>query len=147
MRKKFVKLVKLQKTPNNYREHTLQYIQVSTLGNVALRSANSETRINFPTRKAQAILIYLALSPGQTRSREHLADVFWQRSAEEQGRASLRQTLSSLRKAINTGNDECIGSDTHSIYLAEDKFQVDVLEFETHAVADNIESLLRAAHL
>ena len=50
------------------------------------------------TRKTRALVAYLALRGDSGQSREKLAELFWSNSAEEQARANLRQSLSSLRK-------------------------------------------------
>ena len=51
-------------------------------------------------KKAQALLAYLALHPGQPRSRDALASLLWSGTADEQARHSLRQSLFALRQAI-----------------------------------------------
>lgn len=53
-------------------------------------------------RKAQALLVYLALT-GQPQSREHLATLLWGDRFDEQARNSLRQALYTLRKAVGEG--------------------------------------------
>ena len=53
-----------------------------------------------PTRKARALLAVLAYRVGEPISRERIADMLWGLSGEDQARASLRQTLSSVRKAL-----------------------------------------------
>jgi TolB-like protein/Flp pilus assembly protein TadD len=54
--------------------------------------------IPLKSRKAKGLLAYLALSPGQTRSREEIMALLWSDRGEVQARASLRQVLSGLRK-------------------------------------------------
>jgi hypothetical protein len=51
-------------------------------------------------RKAHAILAYLAASGEPTVSRQRLTGLLWSRRWEEQARASLRQSLMELRRAI-----------------------------------------------
>lgn len=51
--------------------------------------------VEFETRKAKALLIYLALNADRPQWCGQLVALFWERSAEEQDRASLRQTLTS----------------------------------------------------
>jgi DNA-binding SARP family transcriptional activator len=55
--------------------------------------------VNLPTRKALALLIYLALEPAP-HTRDELAALFWADSGKEQGRASLRQTLAHIRRSL-----------------------------------------------
>ena len=49
--------------------------------------------------KALALLAFLALEPG-IHTREELAAMLWGESPEEEARASLRQTLRSIRAAL-----------------------------------------------
>src|SRR5689334_13638874 len=45
-------------------------------------------------RKARGLLAYLCLAGGERVARGRLVGLLWDRSAEEQGRMSLRQSLS-----------------------------------------------------
>src|SRR4051812_20727315 len=55
--------------------------------------------VKFPTRKALALLVYLAVE-GAPKSREQLAALFWPESEAAQGRAVLRNTLGYLKQAL-----------------------------------------------
>src|SRR5689334_19840809 len=59
--------------------------------------------IKFPTRKAAALLIYLAVEGGR-HSRERLTALFWPESDAAHGRAALRSTLGYLRAALEGGD-------------------------------------------
>jgi TolB-like protein len=50
--------------------------------------------------RARALLAYLALPPGTRRSREKITALLWSDRGEAQGRASLRQVLTGLRKVL-----------------------------------------------
>lgn len=56
--------------------------------------------ITFPTRKALALLAYLAVEGGR-HTREAIAALFWPESDAEQARGSLRYTLAALRSALD----------------------------------------------
>ena len=56
--------------------------------------------MSLPTKKAQALLRYCALQPGQAHQREKLAALLWGDSEEANARNSLRQTLFVLRSAL-----------------------------------------------
>ena len=79
-------------------------LTITVLGGLNVQLTGADRPLDLPTRKSKAFLAYLALAPGMLRSREHLASVFWDRSAEEQARASLRQSLSSLRRALSSSS-------------------------------------------
>lgn len=77
--------------------------------------------MNFPTRKTQALLFYLAIEGGQ-QPREHLASIFWPDSSAEHSYASLRNTLSrlqtTLRQAGNQSPSSCISVTNTTIGIA-----------------------------
>ncbi|MEM7075047.1 MAG: hypothetical protein AAF484_08170 [Pseudomonadota bacterium] len=54
------------------------------------------------SRKARALLAYLARSPGKQRSREEILALLWSDREDAQGRASLRQVLTGLRKEVDS---------------------------------------------
>ena len=61
--------------------------------------------LTFPTRKALALLIYLAVEKG-FHSREKLADLFWPTSDSEHARIALRRTLALLRQTLGEAGGE-----------------------------------------
>lgn len=87
--------------------------------------------LTLPTRKARALLAVVATAPGMKHGREGLAGMLWERSAEEQARATLRQTLSSIRKALSDGGaDEVLYTNTEEVGLDPDRCWVDARAFE-----------------
>lgn len=56
--------------------------------------------VRIAERRHQALLVFLALHPGAPVSRDRLVDLFWPNAAAGAGRASLRQALSTLRRAL-----------------------------------------------
>src|SRR3954464_5344524 len=77
-------------------------------------------------RKARALLAILALTPTRRRSRPALQDKLWSDRGPEQGAASLRQTLTEIRKALGERYRECLVSDLHGIGLAEGRVTIDL---------------------
>jgi DNA-binding SARP family transcriptional activator len=51
-------------------------------------------------KKAQALLAYLAVEPGEAHLRDKLAALLWGDSSDQQARHSLRQTLLALKQAL-----------------------------------------------
>ena len=72
-------------------------LRLALLGTPHIRHA--EVALTFSTRKALALLVYLAVEGG-LHSREKLAALFWPDSDQPHGRAMLRYTLASLRAAL-----------------------------------------------
>lgn len=82
-------------------------------------------------RKAMGLLAYLAVAKGRFHNRDELANLLWSDRFDEQARQSLRQTLSTLRKALG----EAIVSNDQGIALAADKVASDVEQFEALAAS------------
>jgi len=99
------------------------------------------------TRKTRALIAYLALRGDSGQSREKLAELLWSNSAEEQARANLRQSLSSLRKALNSDGAVSLVADSDQISLAGPGIEVDVALFEQLVAEATPEALIRAAEL
>ncbi|MFN8538408.1 MAG: AAA family ATPase [Thermomicrobiales bacterium] len=72
-------------------------LRLALLGSPAIDVA--DRRVTLPTRKALALLAYLATERG-TQSREKLTALLWPESDAEHGRATLRRTLALLREAL-----------------------------------------------
>jgi TolB-like protein len=67
--------------------------------------------IPIKSKKARALLAYLALSPGTPRSREELATLLWSDRGDEQARGSLRQALAGLRRELGNAAGAMIVTD------------------------------------
>ncbi len=78
-------------------------LQIDLLGPFRLREGNREISVN--SRKGQALLAMLAMSSFGERTRPWLIDHLWGSRWIEQGRASLRQQLSMVRRT-----DEALSS-------------------------------------
>lgn len=70
------------------------------------------TAVDVDTRKALALLSYLAIEESTTR--EVVATLFWHESSAERARAALRRTLSSLKSGVGAGT---IDADRNRITL------------------------------
>ena len=71
-------------------------IEIRLLGSPAVLYAGES--LSIPSRKATALLAYLAMRPDEPISRDHLAGLLWGESSNDQARANLRQTLTQLRR-------------------------------------------------
>ncbi|MEI5995860.1 AAA family ATPase [Paraburkholderia bengalensis] len=120
-------------------------LTIQVLGGLHIQLAGTHAPLEFPTRKSRAVLAYLALSPGMLRTREQLASVFWDRSADEQARASLRQTLSSLRRLLPDA--PLLNAETDAIWLDAHLVEVDALQFVHLASQRSADSLKQAVSL
>lgn len=102
------------------------------------------TPIRLPTRKAEALLAYLALASGRAPARDTLTALLWGDASEQNARASLRQTLSLLGKALGNNAIEAQG---RSISLAEGALEIDAVELDRCSTGAAPEAMQRAAEL
>lgn len=73
--------------------------RLSLFGPFSLTDSNC-AEVPLASKKAKALLAYLAQTPGKPRSREEILALLWSDRKEVQGRASLRQVLTGLRKTV-----------------------------------------------
>jgi TolB-like protein/Flp pilus assembly protein TadD len=77
--------------------------------------------IPLKSRKAKALLAYLALPPGKARSREEIMALLWSDRGEAQARASLRQVLTGLRKELGEDAMAALNITDDAVSLDPDK--------------------------
>src|SRR6266511_4255848 len=102
--------------------------------------------LTLPTRKSQALLAFLALPPGRSHPREKLASLLWGGMREPQARRGLRQSLFTLRKAVDA-EPPALLIDGETVALNPTSVDVDVVEFERHVAEGTPAALERAATL
>src|SRR6202158_4585351 len=75
----------------------MSQLQLSLLGTPVVK--HGERTLTFSTRKALALLVYLAVEGG-LHPRKTLSEAFWPELDAEHGRAALRATLLELRRLL-----------------------------------------------
>jgi DNA-binding SARP family transcriptional activator len=98
------------------------------------------------SRKAKALLAWLAVNPDRQHPREKLASVLWPDSDEIQGRHSLRQALGELRKVLPDDAGP-LHTTKDWILLDSGQLDVDVLDFDKALANSDDASLDRAIEL
>jgi len=101
--------------------------------------------IPLPSRKAQALLAYLALPAGQWHPRDKLAALLWGEASNERARHSLRQALVSLRRALPEAEPPCLLEERDAVSLNAEAWEIDAVEFERLAGSTAGPDLARAA--
>ncbi len=96
------------------------------------------------SRKARAMMAYLALQSGHSQSREKLAALLWGGNSEAQARMNLRQALSAIKKAMDASDGGRFLTDGHSITLNLDNLDFDVARFQALAANSAPEDLEQA---
>lgn len=112
-------------------------VRIEILGRPALVLPDGSRVERFPTRKAAALLGYLALESGKPQPRERLTDVFWPDVEPASGRNSLNVALNALRvylgEALRTDrtyvclNAELVVTDLHEYLQVSRPFDPDQL--------------------
>lgn len=98
------------------------------------------------TRKAQALLAFLACRPGEAHTRDRLAAMFWGDGDDRAARHSLRQALASLRRAFPAGA-LLLETGRGNVGLEGGAVDGDVAAFEELGRSDSAVGLAAAADL
>jgi DNA-binding SARP family transcriptional activator len=99
-----------------------------------------------PSRKARALLGYLAIRQGTAVDRGILAELLWGDRSEEQARASLRQALSELKAALGEAGN-AIAATRETVTWVEGAARTDARMVEAAAESKDPEALEAAATL
>lgn len=118
-------------------------LQLSLLGGFECRSPDGRV-IDIASRKARALLAYLAAEPGRWFMREFLATLLWEDSGQDQARANLRKTLSRLRQMLPDTIRSCLLADSNRIALMQSTIETDVYHFEQYLRIATPETLEQA---
>lgn len=124
-------------------------LHLSLMGAFQTRIGNQIWQ-TFPSQKAQALLVYLAMEHKAYHSRLSLSRLFWPDADENDARNCLRVSLYRLRRAIDKQSPHLsqtlLHVDRHTIYaiVKPDCIQVDALTFQNSldAVANHPHSSL-----
>lgn len=119
---------------------------LSVLGEFQVRRESGPSVV-VPTRKAQALLAYLACSPIEGHSRDKLAALLWGDSDQHCARHSLRQALYVLGSTLDPALPSILRRDAGGISLDRSRLLVDALEFERLVQEGTPQALERAGVL
>lgn len=110
-------------------------IYLHTVGPLVIRAADGSDLLP-KGRKAQALLALLARAPSKSRPRSWLQDKLWSDRGPDQGSASLRQTLTEIRRAFGAARDCLLATRTT---VALDVARIAVFDYppETASTGDD----------
>jgi DNA-binding SARP family transcriptional activator/TolB-like protein len=91
-------------------------LEAHLLGPPVFLRTNGES-IALAGRKDRALLGYLVAHAGVAQARDRLVELIWPDAAEAAGRASLRQSLSTIRKALGETAGRLITADRDTVTL------------------------------
>ncbi len=90
------------------------------------------TALAFRSRKALALLVYLAIEQGTEHSRDSLVGLLWPEDSEEAARNSLRVALANLRQTLGEPAGRLLRASRTGVQLARDSdHALDVATFST----------------
>jgi DNA-binding SARP family transcriptional activator/TolB-like protein len=115
-------------------------LSVSLVGRLGLRF--NGRLIELRTRKAAAVLSYLALSEAKRESRERLVGLLWSRSDEEKARASLRQVVRELRSVLEEAGYGGFVAERLMIGIDAGQVEVDIESVLQMAESERVHPLL-----
>jgi DNA-binding SARP family transcriptional activator/TolB-like protein/cytochrome c-type biogenesis protein CcmH/NrfG len=120
-------------------------VSIRLLGPFRAETADGRV-LSIRSRKARALIAYLAMKPDYWASREELATLLWGDRLDVMARQSLRQCLTSLRRDLRLAPN-LLPVEGERILLAVDPLAVDAREIITLARSSEAESICRAADL
>jgi len=118
----------------------LATFEFNLLGGFDLRDPNGNP-VPLTSKKARALLAYLAISVTPTVPRLKISALLWGDRGDEQARGSLRQTLSLLRKAFGDPVGEIVISSPEGLAVNKEKLRIDITAFEAGAAGNRREQL------
>ena len=121
-------------------------LKVTLLGGFEIQLA-SGAPLSLPTKKAQGLLAYLAIGPGQSHPRDKLASLLWGEKSDDQARGGLRQALVALRRALATVHPAALRIEGHTLALNSGGVEIDVVTFERRIAEGTPQALDQAATL
>jgi DNA-binding SARP family transcriptional activator/TolB-like protein/Tfp pilus assembly protein PilF len=116
-------------------------MRLSLLGGFEL--VGPDGRIDVGSRKACALVAYLAFNRGKPQSRETLATLLWGSQADAQARQNLRQALTTLRRELG---DVLVARDD-TVAIKPEALTCDGQEFEALCADGTLDALTKAADL
>jgi DNA-binding SARP family transcriptional activator len=119
--------------------------ELSLFGGFNLQTNGSRCRLS--SKKAKALLGYLAVCHGRPSCRDKLARLLWDWLDPVSARNNLRQVLFTIRREMQFCDDFLLLAAGDSLALNEAFFQVDVWQFERMLTTRTPEALNSAARL
>jgi len=121
-------------------------LRVMLLGGFDARLA-SGAGLSLPTKKAQALLAYLAVRPGQPHARDKLATLLWGDKSDSQARDRLRHAVLDLRRALDGPAPSVMRIEGQTLAMDPAVVEVDVAAFEGRVAQGTPQALEEAAEL
>jgi DNA-binding SARP family transcriptional activator len=123
----------------------MSILRINLFGGIEVLTTTGEP-VLIASRKASTLFGFLTLICPHGASRGKLSSLFWDGQHEDHARASLRQTLLALRRALSH-HPAVFVADREDIRICSNLVETDVQEFEQLLVDVDPTRLMRAAEL
>src|SRR5881296_1405135 len=121
-------------------------LQIQLLGGFAVQTQPGAACV-VSSKKARALLAYLALPAGRFHSRQKLTALLWGGSRESQAQQSFRQALAALRRAAGQAFSDALVTEGDAMALAAAAVTTDAADFEKEAAESSVSALELASGL
>src|SRR6266566_349111 len=111
----------------------LPRLELICLGAPSARLEGREPPAEVLWRRHFALLIYLALSPDRTRTRDHLVGVLWPEKPQDRARHALNESLRRLRHCLGAGR---LQSREDGVTLSDAGLEVDAWQLDAMSDRD-----------
>ena len=120
--------------------------ELCLMGSFSLRRCGQPSGFAINSKKAQALLAYLAMQEPMRSGREHLATLLWPDRIDRMARQNLRSCISSLRRELGAAADELLLTDDGTVGL-RDGVTIDAHRLRDFSATDDVAELEEAARL
>jgi DNA-binding SARP family transcriptional activator/TolB-like protein len=118
------------------------------LGHFALRrDGESSDTVNLSSKKARALIAFLAMQPDYAADREQLAALLWGERSDRNARQALRQCLSVLRGELAIAGLELLVTQADEVALRRETLAIDAREFLALAECSTATEVAQAVEL
>ncbi|WP_299971643.1 hypothetical protein [uncultured Roseobacter sp.] len=101
----------------------IRKLQIRLYGSFSCRWDTGQV-VDVRGAKHRALIALLATAPNGTHTRSWIQDTLWRRAGEEHGRASLRRSLSDIRKVFGDDFDRIFKTTNAEIQLSPNTFEL-----------------------
>jgi DNA-binding SARP family transcriptional activator len=129
--------------PEADRDENRAVFECRALGPWSIRINGAAAPAQLRWKKHFGLLVYLARSPKQTRTRDHLIGLLWADKPEGKARRSLNVALSLLRRNAGEGS---LSTDGDQVRLSPGVVAFDVDRFDSLATAGDLASAAALIH-
>jgi hypothetical protein len=110
----------------------MSLLHLTLLGGFEIRLGDGQA-LTVARKKAQALLAYLVVQPGESHLRDKLAALLWGGCSDQRARHTLRQALLTLKQGLPQGDPEALLIDAETVAVNRRALDVDVAALEALA--------------